>query len=105
MTLILCLISLPLMLVLIGFLTYGLALLGALIIGMFIESTALQIVISAAGVLLFSGFVLYDTQKVLRTYPDGEHVAGAITLFLDFVMLFVYVLRFILMIVGGGRRD
>ena len=80
-------------------------LLGALIIGMFIESTALQIVISAAGVLLFSGFVLYDTQKVLRTYPDGEHVAGAITLFLDFVMLFVYVLRFILMIVGGGRRD
>jgi len=89
-----------------SFLMVGsIVLLGALIIGMFVESTALQIVISAAGVLLFSGFVLYDTQKVLKTYPDGEHVAGAITLFLDFVMLFVYILRFILMIAGGGRRD
>jgi FtsH-binding integral membrane protein len=27
------------------------------------------------------------------------------TLFLDFVMLFVYILRFVLMIAGGGRRD
>lgn len=89
-----------------SFLMVGsIVLLGALIIGMLVESTALQIVISAAGVLLFSGFVLYDTQKVLRTYPDGEHVAGAMTLFLDFVMLFVYILRFVLIIAGGGRRD
>lgn len=89
-----------------GFLFVGtLVLLGALLIGIFVESTALQIAISAAGVLLFSGYVLYDTQQVLRTYPDGEHVAGAMTLFLDFVMLFVYILRFVLMIAGGGRRD
>ena len=88
-----------------GFLMVGsLVLLGAILIGLFVQSTALQIAISAAGVLLFSGFVLFDTQKVLRTYPDGEHVAGAMTLFLDFVMLFVYILRFIL-IIAGGRRD
>lgn len=89
-----------------GFLVVGsFVLLGAILLGLFVQSTALQIAISAAGVLLFSGFVLYDTQKVLRTYPDGEHVAGAITLFLDFVMLFVYILRFVLMLAGGGRRD
>lgn len=89
-----------------GFLVVGsFVLLGAVLLGIFVQSTGFQIAISAAGVLLFSGFVLYDTQKVLRTYPDGEHVAGAITLFLDFVMLFVYILRFILIIAGGGRRD
>jgi len=89
-----------------SFLMVGsIVLLGAIVIGLFVQSTAFQIAISAAGVLLFSGFVLYDTQKVMRTYPDGEHVAGAITLFLDFVMLFVYILRFILIIAGGGRRD
>lgn len=89
-----------------GFLFVGsIVLLGAIVLGLFMESTALQIGISAAGVLLFSGYVLYDTQKVLRTYPDGEHVAGAMTLFIDFVMLFVYILRFVLLVAGGGRRD
>lgn len=89
-----------------GFLTVGcFVLLGALIIGIFVPSTGFQIAISAAGVLLFSGFVLYDTSKVLRTVPDGEHVAGAMTLYLDFVMLFIYVLRLVLVIAGGGRRD
>ena len=79
-------------------------LLGALIIGFFVESTGFHLVVSGFGVLLFAGFTLYDTQKVLRTYPDGEHVAGAMTLFLDFVLLFVYILRFILMIASGSRE-
>ncbi|MFO0745575.1 MAG: Bax inhibitor-1/YccA family protein [Myxococcota bacterium] len=89
-----------------GFLTVGsVVLLGALLIGFFVESTGYQIAISAAGVLLFSGFVLYDTSRVLKTVPDGEHVAGAMMLYLDFVMLFIYVLRLVLIIAGGGRRS
>lgn len=88
-----------------GILTVGLfVLLGAIVIGFFVESSALQLVISGFGVLLFAGYTLYDTQKVLRTYPDGEHVAGAMTLFIDFVLLFVYILRFILLIAAGGRE-
>jgi len=79
-------------------------LLGALIIGFFVESSGFHLVVSGFGVLLFAGYTLYDTQKVLRTYPDGEHVAGAMTLFLDFVLLFVYILRFILLIASGGRE-
>ena len=78
-------------------------LLGALLIGFFVESTGYHLAISSAGILLMLGFTLYDTQRVLRTYPDGEHVAGAMTLFLDFVMLFVYVLRFVLLLAGGSR--
>ncbi|PIE17557.1 MAG: hypothetical protein CSA66_05535 [Proteobacteria bacterium] len=76
----------------------------ALVAGFFIESTVFHIVVSAFVVLLFAGYTLYDTQKVLRTYPDGEHVAGAMTLFLDFVMLFIYVLRIIMLIAAGGRE-
>ena len=80
------------------------ALLGALVIGFFVHATAFQMLISCAGVLLFAGYTLYDTQKVLRTFPEGEHVAGAMTLFLDFVLLFVYILRIVLLVAGGGRR-
>ncbi len=89
-----------------GFLMVGsIVLLGALLIGFFVESTAYQLAISVAGVLLFSGFILFDTQKVLKTYPDNEHVAGAMTLYLDFINLFIYILRIILIIASGGRRD
>ena len=79
-------------------------LLGALLIGFFVQSTGFHLAISAAGILLMLGFTLYDTQRVLRTCPDGEHVAGAMTLFLDFVMLFVYILRFILILASSDRR-
>ncbi len=89
-----------------GMLVVGsVVLLGAVLISFFVASSALFVAISAFGVLLMSGFVLYDTQKVLRTVPDGEHVAGAMTLFLDFVMLFIYVLNLVLAIAGGGRRN
>ena len=87
-----------------GMLVVGtVVLLVALVAGFFIEATALHLIISVFGVLLFAGYTLYDTQKVLRTYPDGEHVAGAMTLFLDFVLLFVYILRLILILASGDR--
>ncbi|TNF26941.1 MAG: Bax inhibitor-1/YccA family protein [Deltaproteobacteria bacterium] len=89
-----------------GMLTVGtFALLGALVIGFFVHATAFQMLISVFGVVLFAGYTLYDTQKVLRTFPDGEHVAGAMTLFLDFVLMFVYILRIVLLIASGGSRD
>jgi len=85
-----------------GMLTVGLiVLLVAIVAGFFIQSTAFHIAMSAFGVMLFAGFTLYDTQKVLKTHPTNEHVAGAMTLFLDFVLLFVYILRFILLIAAG----
>ncbi len=62
----------------------------------FIGSSGFSLVLTSLGVLVFSAFILYDTQKIVRTYPLGEHVAAAMALFLNFVLLFLYLLRLIL---------
>lgn len=87
-----------------GMLTLALfGLIAMMLLNMFIvESTILSLGISFAVVLVFGGFVLYDTQKVLKEFPTNEHIAGAITLFTDFVMLFWHILRIILILASGG---
>lgn len=82
--------------------TFGL--LGAIIISFFVQSTVLGLIISVFGVLLFSGYVLFDTQKILKTYPNNEHVAASVELFTDFVLLFVYILRTILYIAAASQE-
>ncbi len=66
------------------------------------QSIGLGMVISAFGVLIFAGYILYDTQRILKTYPNNEHVAASLELFLDFVMLFMQILRLILYIAAFG---
>lgn len=86
-----------------GMLTVGLfCLLGMVVISFFFQSSVFSMIISGFGVLLFAGYTLYDTQKVMKTYPKNEHVVGAMTLFLDFVLLFVYILSLILQIAAAG---
>ncbi len=72
------------------------ALLNFFIIG----STSLRFGISAAALLLFSGFVLYDTSNIIRRYPTNEYVAGALDLYLDAFNIFIALLR----ILNAGRR-
>jgi len=85
-----------------AFLTMGLiGLLVAMIVNIFLQSTALHFVISAAGVLIFVGLTAYDTQKIKSIYNamDGAGIAtkkaimGALTLYLDFINLFLMLLR------------
>ncbi len=59
-------------------------------------SRTADILWSGAGALLFAGFTLYDTQKIIRVYPRDEHVAAAIQLLIDFVNLFLFILRLLL---------
>jgi FtsH-binding integral membrane protein len=80
----------------------------ASVAGMFWQSSALQFVISVVGVLVFTGLTAWDAQrlKVMATaVPDGQFgsyaVVGALSLYLDFVNLFLFLLRFM----GGGRRN
>ncbi|MCC6673246.1 MAG: US12 family protein [Planctomycetes bacterium] len=47
---------------------------------------------SVAGVVLFSGYVLYDTSRILHHYPTTAHVSAAIVLFVDVVLLFKHLL-------------
>ena len=54
----------------------------------FFESGTLQLAISGMSILLFSAFILYDTSNILRTYPNNEYIAAALTLYLDVFLLF-----------------
>lgn len=91
------------------FLVMGLiGLIIASIVNIFLASSMLQFVISAAGVLIFAGLTAWDTQKIKEMYweADGHEVAtkkaimGALTLYLDFINLFMFLLQFL-----GVRRD
>ena len=75
------------------------------IINIFIGSTVFQMVISAIGVIVFLGLTAYDTQKIREMVSVGadtgkEEVAGALTLYLDFINLFLSLLQLF-----GGKRD
>lgn len=73
----------------------------ASIVNIFLQSTALQFVISVAGVLVFSILTAYDTQRIKEMYNeiDASDVAGkkaimgALTLYLDFINLFMFLLQ------------
>jgi modulator of FtsH protease len=58
-----------------------------------VGSSALAFGISCAALLLFSGFVLYDTSNIIRRYPVNEYVAGALDLYLDAFNIFLALLR------------
>ena len=74
----------------------------ATIVNIFIKSEGLDLVISYIGVLIFVGLTAYDSQKIkemLALQTDGGEVAqkialmGALSLYLDFINLFLYLLR------------
>jgi FtsH-binding integral membrane protein len=70
----------------------------ASIINIFIGSTVMQMVISALAVIIFLGLTAYDTQKIRELVSvDGdtgrEEVMGALTLYMDFINLFINLLQ------------
>ena len=75
----------------------------AMVVNIFLASPALQFAISAIGVLIFAGLTAYDTQKIKEMYFEGDEVLvagrkaimGALTLYLDFINLFLFLLRFL----------
>ncbi|MEA3017438.1 MAG: uncharacterized protein QOI38_2160 [Sphingomonadales bacterium] len=79
----------------------------AMVINLFMRSTAMDLAISAIGVLLFAGLTAYDTQKIKSMYfavagtdfIGKAAVMGALTLYLDFINLFLFLLRLV-----GDRR-
>ena len=73
----------------------------ASIVNIFLASSALSFIISVVGVLVFAGLTAWDTQKIKEMYDvndDGtvsgrKAVMGALTLYLDFINLFLMLLR------------
>jgi uncharacterized protein len=91
-----------------SFLIMGLfGLIIAMLVNFFLKSSGLDFVISAAGVLIFAGLTAWDTQKIKEMYDvndDGtisgrKAVMGALSLYLDFINLFLMLLRLL-----GDRR-
>lgn len=78
-----------------GFLTTGLiAIIVMILLNMFFfQSSALSFGISVAGVLIFSGFILYDTQMIMRRYPTNEYISATLSLYLDILNLFWFLLN------------
>jgi FtsH-binding integral membrane protein len=73
----------------------------ASVVNMFLKSTMMDFVISILGVLIFVGLTAYDTQKIKNMYVASDTgelmgkkaVMGALTLYLDFINLFIMLLR------------
>lgn len=86
-----------------GFLSMGLwVVLGAILLNIFIGSSAFALAIASAGVLLFGGYILFDTSRLLRRPEErGDAVGAAISIYLSFLNLFL----FLLTIFRGGSRD
>ena len=79
----------------------------ASIVGLFWQNDVLQFVIAVVGVVVFTGLTAWDAQRLKQmavALPDGRvgafAVVGALSLYLDFINLFFFLLRLM-----GGRRD
>jgi FtsH-binding integral membrane protein len=81
----------------------------ASVVNIFLQSNGMSWLISFIGVIVFTGLTAYDTQKFKQSYAVGESgsamnrkiaLLGAFALYLDFVNLFIYMLRFM-----GNRRN
>ena len=82
----------------------SLLLIVASIVNIFIGSTVTQMVISALAVIIFTGLTAYDTQKIreMIMYEDQDNVEviGALTLYLDFINIFLSLLQLF-----GGKKE
>jgi uncharacterized protein len=81
----------------------------ASVVNMFLRSDGMSWMISFIGVIVFTGLTAYDTQRFKQAYAEGQTgsemnrkiaLLGAFSLYLDFVNLFIYMLRFM-----GNRRS
>jgi uncharacterized protein len=81
----------------------------ATVVNIFMQSNGMSWLLSVAGVVIFTGLTAYETQKFKQAYAEGGSgsemnrkiaLLGAFELYLDFVNLFLYMLRFL-----GSRRD
>jgi FtsH-binding integral membrane protein len=80
----------------------------AMLINIFLQSSAMAFAISVIGVLLFAGLTAYDTQRIksMYAYVAGTDfmgksvIMGALSLYLDFVNMFMFLLQLF-----GGRRN
>jgi len=80
----------------------------ASVVNIFLQSSALQFAVSILGVLIFAGLTAYDTQRIKGMYYEADSavvagkkaVMGALSLYLDFINMFMFLLQFL-----GSQRN
>ena len=63
------------------------------------------LLIAGFGTVLFVGMAFVDFYTMPRTYRDDQYLAGALGMYLTYINLFIFILRLIIALQGGGRRD
>ena len=77
-----------------GFVNVGLwAVVGIMLVNLFVKSQAADLAVSWIGSVLFSLWILYDTSRIMRTVQSDEYVMAALSLYLDVINLFLFILR------------
>jgi FtsH-binding integral membrane protein len=79
----------------------------AMLVNIFVQSSALHFAISVIGVIVFTGLTAYDTQKIKEVYLESDSpevagkksIMGALRLYLDFINLFIMLMHLL-----GSRR-
>ncbi|MEB3255072.1 MAG: Bax inhibitor-1 family protein [Synechococcaceae cyanobacterium] len=66
---------------------------------------AFELLIAGAGTVLFVGAAFVDFYTMPRAYRDDQYLAGALGMYLTYINLFIFILRLIIALQGGGRRD
>ena len=64
-----------------------------------------ELMIAGLGTVLFVGAAFVDFYTMPRFYRDDQYLAGALSMYLTYINLFVFILRLIVALQGGGRRD
>jgi len=81
----------------------------ASIVGLFLHLPGLYLIISMAAVAIFSGYIIYDFNRLAKSgvATEGDAVMFAVSLYLDMINIFVSLLNILSILGGGGgsRRD
>jgi FtsH-binding integral membrane protein len=64
-----------------------------------------ELLIAGFGTVLFVGAAFVDFYTMPRAYRDDQYLAGALGMYLTYINLFIFILRLIIALQGGGRRD
>ncbi|MFM7085520.1 MAG: Bax inhibitor-1 family protein [Cyanobium sp.] len=64
-----------------------------------------ELMIAGFGTVLFVGAAFVDFYTMPRSYRDDQYLAGALGMYLTYINLFIFILRLIIALQGGGRRD
>ena len=65
----------------------------------------MELLIAGFGTVIFVGAAFVDFYTMPRTYSDDQYLAGALSMYLTYINLFIFILRLVIALNGGGRRD